>query len=236
MWSNVISIDKEFEKETDFILERLKSVKDLSYAVEESKDRIWIYLACICDLQDKVEKKINSIVETVFLSFLKLRFFLTQLSGINMNHANCMLICSLVHFDRDYESNIIMKVLSETADYNIDGMMNFRLRALLDNWDELISVAIRLIDASGEENDIFDIASFITGTEGGKCQLSLNENKLYNITDKKIVDIVNLFDKDDYNLISAIVREHPTEIVVEKTELSPPMSNTLRHIARVITK
>ena len=76
MWSNVISIDKAYDREIEYILGRLQSTNDLSYAVEESDERIWIYLAGLCDKQDEIEQEMESMLEVVFLSFLKLRFFL----------------------------------------------------------------------------------------------------------------------------------------------------------------
>ena len=36
MWSNVISVDKVYEREINYIIGRLQSTKDLSYAIEES--------------------------------------------------------------------------------------------------------------------------------------------------------------------------------------------------------
>lgn len=236
MWSNMISLDKKLDKEADFVLSRLREIKDLSFAVEESKDRLWIYIACICELRERVENEIADIMETVFLSFLKMRFFRRNLKNLEINHANCALISSLVHFDREYENNMLLKVLSDSSDYNIDALLNFRLRALCDNWEELCSVATRLIDNKGDDCDIYDIASFITGAETSRCQLAIRTGGLFNLTSRNRVDIVNLFDEDELNLISAIIREHPSEIIVENASLSQPMCNTLKHLARVITK
>lgn len=78
MWSNLISIDKGYDKEIGYILDKLQCTKDVSYAIEESEDRMWIYLASACECADEVENKIYDILDVVFLSFLKLRFFLSD--------------------------------------------------------------------------------------------------------------------------------------------------------------
>ncbi len=235
MWSNVISIDKGFDKEVDFLLDRLKHIKHLSFAVEESKDRIFIYLASICELGEEVEAQVEELIHTVILVFMKLRFFLKHLHNFDLTHANCALICSLVHFDREYETNIIRRVMSETVDYTVDGLLNFRLRPLQENWEELASLATRLI-ASGTGGDIYDIASFITGTDGAKSRLALSSDALVNLTQRQPVEIIKLFDKPELNLISAIIRERPCEILLKDVALSAPMNNTLKHIARVVTE
>ncbi|MDE6302429.1 MAG: hypothetical protein K2M36_02445 [Clostridia bacterium] len=236
MWSNVISIDKSYDREIDYILGRLQNTKELSYAIEESRGRMWIYLASVCEKQDEVEEKLQGIFEVVFLSFLKLRFFLDKLHIKRMSHAKCALICSIVHFDREFESNILTKVLSSSLDYNVDGIMNFRLRSLIESWQELADLANRLLDGCNDESDIYDIATFITGSEGKLNQLVLNRNSLRNLTCHRAVEVVKLFDSDEYNMLSAIIREKPTEILIEGCNFTAPMNATLKKIVRVIEK
>ncbi len=235
MWSNVISIDKGFRREIEFILGKLKNIRHLSYAVEESRDRVFVYIASVCEMQEEVEAQVRDVLQTVFLVFLKLRFFLSSLQNMDLNHANCALICSLVHFDTEYEKNIIGRVLAETIDYAIDGLLNFRLRPLMENWEELAALATRLI-SSGSGGDIYDIASFITGTDGAKNRLALTRDALLNLTVRRPVEVIDLFDKPELNLISAIIREHPCEILLRDVSLSAPMNNTLKHIARVVVE
>lgn len=233
MWSNVISIDKGFRREIEFILGKLKNIRHLSYAVEESRDRIFIYIASVCEMQEEVEAQVRDVLQTVFLVFMKLRFFLASLQNMDLNHANCALICSLVHFDTEYEKNIVNRVLSETIDYAVDGLLNFRLRPLMENWEELAALATRLI-SSGSGGDIYDIASFITGTDGAKNRVAITPDSLINLTIRRPVEVIDLFDKPELNLISAIIREHPCEILLRGVSLSVPMSNTLKHIAHVV--
>jgi len=236
MWSNVISIDKSYDREIDYILGRLQSTKDVSYAVEESKNRLWIYLAGICDKQDEIEEQVRQILDVVFLSFIKLRFFLDKLHIRSMSHAKCALVCSIVHFDREFEANVVSKVLNSALDYNVDGLLNFRLRALSDGWQELADLANRLLDGCNDEADIYDIATFITGSEGKLNQLVLNHNRLRNLTCHRSVEVVKLFDSEEYNMLSAIIREKPSEILIEGCDFTAPMNATLKKIVRVIEK
>lgn len=236
MWSNVISIDKAYDREIEYILGRLQSTNDLSYAVEESDERIWIYLAGLCDKQDEIEQEMESLLEVVFLSFLKLRFFLDRLHIRNMSHAKCALICSIVHFDREFEGSIVSKVLKGALDYSIDGLFNFRLRSLSEGWQELADLANRLLDGCNDEADIYEIATFITGSEGKLNQLVLNRNRLRNLTCHKSVEVVNLFDEAEYNMLSAIIKEKPSEILIEACDFTAPMNATLKKIVRVIEK
>ena len=230
MWSNVISLDKRFGREIEFIIGKLKDIKHLSYAVEESRDRVFVYVASVCELRDEVEERVKDILVTVFLVFMKLRFFLGELQNMDLNHANCALICSMVHFDSAYERGIVERVLSASADYALDGIMHFRLRPLTENWSELALLATRLI-SSGGGGDVYDIASFITGTDGAKNRVALSSDSLFNLTVRRPVEVIDLFGKPELNLISAIIGERPCEILLEDVSLSEGMREALRHIA-----
>ncbi len=236
MWSNVISIDKKYTKEIDYILKGLSNTNDLSYAVEESDDRIWIYIASACEHQPEIEDVVIKLLEAVFLSYFKTRFFISKLKITSLTYAKCALLSSIVHFDRDFESGVVARVMRNSLDYNLDGLMNFRLRALRESWDELADVARRLLDGATDENDIYDIASFITGSDGGKNQLILKHGVLKNITRRKNIDVIDLFDDEEYNLLYAIISQKPCEILLEDIRLSAPMCSTLKKIARVVER
>ena len=234
MWSNEISIDKKYEREIGYILSRLGRMKDLSFAMEESEDRVWIYLASVCERQEQVEEEIAELVETVLLTFMKIRFFVERLEMGEMTTAKCILVCSLAHFDKDFERTVVRKVLSNALDYNLDGLLNFRLRALKDEWQELANVAKRLLVSVGSDDEIYDVASFITSSDARKCRLVINGEHIKNITEHKRIDVVDVFDNDEFNLISSIVENRPSEIVLENVKLPKALVDPLRKIARVI--
>jgi len=236
MWSNVISIDRSYDREIEYILGSVGRTKDVSYAIEKSRGRIFIYLAGLCERQAEIEKWLNKLGEVVILSYMKLRFFLEKLKLGRISHAKCALLCSIIYYDREFESSVVNKVFSDSLEYNIDGIMNFRLRALSDAWEELAALCNRLLDDCADENDIYEIATFITGSEGKPNQLALNNMGLRNLTQHRGVEIVRLFDSEEYNLISAIIKEKPFELLLEKRDFSEPMNDTLRRIVRVIEK
>ena len=234
MWSNEISLDKKYEREIEFILGKLNKMKDVSFAVEESKDRTWIYLASVCERQDSVEEEITEIVETVILTFMKVRFFCEKLNTMPMTHSKCVHICSLVHFDKDFERTIVRKVLSNALDYNLDGLMNFRLRALKDEWQELASVSSRLLDGAGSDDDVYDVSTFITGSDAKRCKIVINGENIKNITEHKTIEVLDVFDDDDFNLINSIVENRPEEIVIENFKLPKSLIAPLKKIAKVV--
>lgn len=53
-------------------------------------------------------------------------------------------------------------------DLSVDGIYNFRLKSLQDAWSEVAEVATRLLENSVCDEDVFDVASFIAGSDGGR--------------------------------------------------------------------
>lgn len=235
MWSNEISIDKRYDREIEYILGKLQMMKDLSFATEESKDRVWIYLASACERQDAVEEELENIMETVILTFLKTRFFVERLSLAKMTYAECVLVCSLVHFDKDFERTVVRKVFSNALDYNLDGIFNFRLKALKDEWQELSEVSARLLASASSDSDVFEVVSFIAGGEGGGNVLVVGD-VAKNLTQHKNIEVPCVFDESEFNLLCALIEEKPAEIVIETNNLSREVVSSLKRISRVIEK
>lgn len=142
----------------------------------------------------------------------------------------------MLHFDEAFEENLIAKTLSDSMDYNVDGLFNFRLRMLKESWEEIADVAARLLEGSDGDKDVFDIATFISGSEGGKSRIATDGQTIDNITQRRRVEIVRLYDDSEYNLIDAIVKEKPFEIYVTNKNLSDAMRGILKKIAKVIEK
>ena len=231
MWSNVISIDKRYSKEIDCIKERVGNMRDLSFAVEESKDRIWIYLASLCEKSARIEEEITLLIEDIILTYMKTSFFIERLPSFTMSHATCSLICSLVHFDRRYEENMLRRALAETADFNVDGLFNFRLMEMKQNWEEVISLATRLMNST--DSDAYDISAIITSTDNADNRVAIDSGQVFNLTTGKKAEVLKVFDNDEYNLIMAVIGESPEEIIVERSNLTRDMLTTLKRIAHL---
>lgn len=239
MWSNVISMDKCYKRELGYIQNELAKIKELSYAKEESQNRAWIYLACACQTRDEVEERVNSVIETVYLAFLKTEYFKKRIPLVNFNHAKCALLSSIVCFDNDFESGIIQKTLASMLDLSVDGIYNFRLKSLQDAWSEVAEVATRLLENSVCDEDVFDVASFIAGSDGGRNDIVVDSDcasgmTVKNLTEQTVVSPLNLYDDKEYDAMFAIIREKPRQIVVKGEPFSRAMMNCLGKIANVV--
>lgn len=230
MWSNVISLDKTYNREFDYLFEKIKNNKNLSYAYEESKDRNFLYLASVCDSASTVINEVENAICEVYLNHFKLAYFLSGFKS-NISPAIVTLTSALLLFDQTYEDTLIRKVLSEVIDYNIDGILNFRLRDLTENWAELSELIANLISNSNNDEDIYSVAEFIHSQEGGKNMLVLGGDGLFNVTKSQEVKVENYFDNNDLNLLFAIIKESPKELVLNGAVLPIAVKKSLKSFA-----
>ena len=236
MWSCEISINKEHQREFDYLESHIKQCKDLSFAVEESRERYFIYVATLCDNREEVQKLIEKAICEVYLTYMKLSFFIQKIEHNELSHSFVALLSSLLFFDRPFEESIILKSLHEVASYNIDGILNFRLRSMTSNWEELSNLANNLVKVATTPDDVFNVATFLVSTEGGKNKLLIEKSsvfKIYNTTENCTVEIKNVFAEPEHNLILAAISECPSEIVLRDVNLSSSMQHTLEKLARV---
>jgi len=235
MWSCELSIAKEFNREFNYLETRVKQCKNLSFALEESKERNFIYVAALCDNREEVQRYIEQSVCEVYLTYMKLSFFLKRLEHTYLTHSLVALLSSLIFFDRTFEESLIVKTMQELATYNVDGILNFRLRALTDNWNELSVLANNLLKVASTPDDIFNVATFLASSDS-KNRLLFQKNggcQIINTTENRQVEVERFFDEPEFDLILATVRECPSEIIIEDVKFSEPMQQTLKKLALV---
>ena len=188
-------------------------------------------------------------VATYYIIFVVVFFLVSLLNGDPLYFAAiCVMIgvavplASMTSDDKDGWEKFAVAAGISRARFAL-GRYLFALFCQLPGWllsgllvllceDKLAALATRLI-ASGGGGDIYDIASFITGTDGAKNRIALTDDSLFNLTVRRPVEIIDLFGQPEFNLISAIIRERPCEILLKGAHLSAQMDRALRHIARV---
>ena len=124
---------------------------------------------------------------------------------------------------------MLRKALAETADFNVDGLYNFRIKDLKQNWDEVVTLATRLMNST--DSDAYDISAFITSTDSADNRVAIDSDQVFNLTTGRKVRVLDIFDNDEFNLIMAVIGECPEEIIVERSNLSKDMIATLTRIA-----
>ena len=218
MWTAAISIDKAYDREFDYILRRVKKGKSYSYAVCESRNRLFAELAGEEKYGPEIEREIVKIVTDVVLIYFKARYIRNKLAKNDkeISDAMAILISSLVYFDVGIEAEILERLLKISGEYSVDGLFFFRMSELTDNWNELCGLSSSLLTVNPSDSDIMNLTAFlIDASEGKKNKILVNDGKkpsVINMTTKEKLFVHDLFSDERQNLISAVIGGFPKEV------------------------
>lgn len=237
MWVNEISIDKKYKAEFNYICNALERIKNLSYTKETTKDRYVFALATSNENIESVENQIMDIVKNVILVFIKRRIVFGGVDIDIDNYAKVALLGLIIHFDNNYEEKFLEYQMQDIKDYNIDAILNFRLKKLLPNWRELQELSLSLL-TNAEENDFLDIAEFMNSTTGEKIGEAVVERSNENIllyTKKTLQNhyVLPLYNNNYYNLLDAIISVNPKILTISNILLPNDMLVLLRKLYNV---
>lgn len=219
MWQNVISIDKSFEKEYEYILKGLSFTGDnMSFVVRESKNRYFIHVLSNDIYARESQEKIVNIIETVLLVFIKYAYIAEKVDLKDLSITSSLLISAVLCFDYERESAYVRKTLSGSKDYSIDALLNFRLDKLLEGWEELREIAANIIGI--DKSDAIDLFQVIKAGMDRKCHKlfvsSVGDSVLVtNATKGRLSEIIDLYSDPEFNILFTVVRENPQEIVLD---------------------
>ena len=168
MWSNVVSIEKGDDKMFSELLSGVEGIKELSSAVEESKNRKYIYMAGLCEYADEIRDKIENFLSDFILTKYKLSYYAENLKYDKLDYPVATLISTLVYLDFDLEKAFVTRVLRELSSYDVDAIYRFRLKALRASWKEVAEMCARLFEVGTDEQDIYNVINYISATKTAK--------------------------------------------------------------------
>ncbi len=234
MWQSSILISSRFDK--DGVLKRgLEKIEGLYYA-----DGVWgKYVSYDIASKDRdkpaVMNKVFDLITEIILNNVKLEYITSSLGNIKINSSLCTLISSMLYYDDAKEQNIVRKVLSELDAYCIDGIVNFRLRTLVEEWKELGRVIANTVNSGFREKDVYSLALYMLGERKGTSLFIADSKEILitNVTKGGLVNVPEIFSEKLHNIINAIVKYGASEVVIERKNADKELLSALRHIVDV---
>lgn len=237
MWINELSIDKRYGREFDYILKMLSGIKNLSYTKEITKDRYIFSMATADEYEKQVKNQIFDIVKNVILVFIKRDVIFDGVSLDANTFTKVAIVASITHFDNVYEEKYLAYQMQDISDYNIDAIYNFRLKKLISNWEELKEMTSSLL-AYADNEDLTYIASFMNATSyeriGEVSVEELDEKlSLYTKKPRKNIPILPIYSNFYFNLLDALIRVNPKEVLLDNVVLPEDMLYILKKLVNV---
>lgn len=232
MWVNEISIDKKYLKEYDYIVTSVDKIKNLSYSKENTKSRFVCTIATSEYNVKYVKTCLAEMLKKLVLVLIKKRYIFGEFEP--STYGEVAIIGSILHFDSLYEETYLVQQMQGVTDYNIDGIFNFRLQKLKENWNELKRLSLELLMYSSE-CDLTYVASLMnssTAERVSEVELKESDGKYHIKTNVSDFSIFNIYPNKYYNLLDSLIFLNPHKILIS-TKLPKDLLCLIKKIMQV---
>ena len=178
---------------------------------------------------------VRELIADIILNNVKLQFILTSLGKRAIDTSLCTLISSMLYYDNKKEEEYVKKQISALKNYCVDGIVNFRLRDLVNEWKELGTIILNTIGKGFGEKEIYSLALYMLG-ERKDTSLFIADSReilITNVSQGGLVKVPEIYGEKIHNIINAIVKYGASEVVIERGNADKELLNALRNIVDV---
>ncbi len=234
MWQSNILISKDFNKD-NALKKGLERVEGLYFAEGGDEDWISFDVAAKDFEKDRCESAVKEIICDVILNNIKLKFILSSIGRRKIDSSLCALISSMLYYDNDREHEYLLKQIANLKNYCIDGIVNFRLRQIVEEWQELGNILSSTLAKGYGEKEIYSLALYMLG-DREKTSLFIADSKeilITNVSQGGLVNVPEIYPDKSHNIINATVKYGASEVVIERGNADKELLNALRNLVDV---
>ncbi len=234
MWQSTILISKQFNKD-DVLKKGLERIEGLYFAEGEEEGYLSYDIAAKEFDKDGCIDAVRELIADIILNNVKLQFILTSLGKRAIDTSLCTLISSMLYYDNKKEEEYVKKQIAALKNYCVDGIVNFRLRDLVNEWKELGTIILNTIGKGFGEKEIYSLALYMLG-ERKDTSLFIADSReilITNVSQGGLVKVPEIYGEKIHNIINAIVKYGASEVVIERGNADKELLNALRNIVDV---
>lgn len=201
----VINCVSGIEKYIDNYLDK-NSVK---YVKENEKNK-----RCYVFAENFADKR-RLIIE-VISTFYKFFEISKAFSDKELDYNLCCYLGAILGLEADEERKKISKALEKDDFIDIEGIYNFCLQNLKEDWQNLAVLSVKLYAQCKTREDIFSLTSFMMGVDEKSVnivELSAAE-KVVIRNNGEIVEAVPYTDDEEKNILLTVLSFNPSDIVI----------------------
>ncbi len=234
MWQSTILISKQFNKD-DVLKKGLERIEGLYFAEGEEEGYLSYDIAAKEFDKDGCIDAVRELIADIILNNVKLQFILSSLGKRAIDTSLCTLISSMLYYDNKKEEEYVKKQIAALKNYCVDGIVNFRLRDLVNEWKELGTIILNTIGKGFGEKEIYSLALYMLG-ERKDTSLFIADSReilITNVSQGGLVKVPEIYGEKIHNIINAIVKYGASEVVIERGNADKELLNALRNIVDV---
>lgn len=217
----------------DFILRELQTLQQVDIGATKGRHFTRIDLEFEPERLDLVK---DTVVDTLAINRKK-KYILNE-TNIDTEHFPMVaLISALIYFDHEDERAAVGNALNNTRTYSIEGLYSFRMKNIIENWAEIVSLTKSLLDTDYSENDIYNVVSFMMSPrlkiDKSIFIADIDNMILTNVSEGGVIRIKHIFDEPLNNLIAAVAEECPSEVLINSEDVDNPLVRCLKNFVKI---
>ena len=211
MWQTDISVDSSYNVGDN--IERHLGRLGVTFVRANIKGRD---VFSVASNEKSKRDRLTHLVSNTLLIDVKYRYFERECP--NNEDITMLLLAEMLFFDSKYERGYIDRLLPLQYDYSIDGIVNFKMAELRENWDYLISLAHRV---ENSRDDMLLLINYIhdSAVESEKRVYMTRKNGniiMFDVNSGEGVESIDIFNSDAMNTLYMIISAHISVIYVDK--------------------
>lgn len=203
----------------------------IKFKVMQSKQFYFL----IYDCADEQNEQISRLIAKAIIVPIKFATLMPAFANASLDYARVACLAALLHFDLEGELKQVCNAIEFKNPLSLEGTFEFCLGKMREDWEELKNIG-EVLEASDNEDDIYNVTTFMMSNRGSSKSLFLAEYPdilLANVTDGHMVGNFKLHQNEDFNLINAVVAESPSELIIEKNQIKQPLIDCLNKLINI---
>lgn len=177
----------------------------------------------------------RDIVAELILYFYKFEQIYKQLKQCSLkNMCFYAYIGSILSIDFEQEKlRLIKDMRNMGSTISVDGFYNFCSEQMRENWKSLSQLAYKLYNQCENEDDAFELTSFMLSVDGEGVAVIVIENSdpVKLLKNKQPIPVIEIFEKPEFNIIATILSHRPTNIIVlNPDKLEPALMDAIHSL------
>lgn len=236
MWKKIVTIDKKYGREYNALLQELKKNKAIVFASEESKSRIIISVAARDGEGAQADDYLCDRVAKLLTTYFKHTYLTEKLELGKVMSAEVALLAVMIYYDCEGEYAEIFDKLKSYNVISIDGVFNFAMKDIKEDWEELAAISSNLFDGAYDDDDLYDVAGYVVEEKADRPKFLIADEKNPVVTDLAkgaFVTVDDFYGDNRLNLINCVVGKGAKEVTLDASFKDKNLITAIARFAKV---
>ncbi len=236
MWKKTLTIDKKYDKELRALLRELGKNKSLVFTVEEDRSRKVVSVASTGADINAANDYLCDRVARLLTTYFKHAFISDRLNKKEFDEAEACLMAVMIYYDCEGDYAEIFDKLRDYEVISVDGVYNFAIKDIKEDWQELCDVSGSLFDGSYCDDDLYDVACYVVEEKADRTRLMIADAQNPVVTDVAkgvFVTVDDFYGDKRLNLINCAVGCGAKEITFDAGFKDKKLFSALSRFAKI---